>query len=297
MGLPQFVDLSLLASLNNYSLAARYVCEGVIGGSHKSAYVGYNSEFSHHREYMPGDEIRHVDWKRFAKTGKYYIKQYEESSSLNAMILLDDSDSMRIPSKEGLQKNIYARILTSSLCWLLLKQRDGVGFVRFAESMTHFLPLTSKMTRFSELCSLLDSEPSSGKTNLVKTLDQTLPLLKKKCMFILISDFLEDEESLKAAVERIAFYGHEIIAFHLLTAEELTFPWDEFSEFHDLESEEILTMEAKSAKEEYQKNLRYFLAETEGHLRQHQADYQLLRTSYPIEKALTHFLYRRSRHA
>lgn len=293
----RYVSLEILASLQNLPLAARYVCEGMIGGAHKSAYVGYNAEFSHHREYIVGDEPRHIDWKRFAKSEKLYIRQYEESASLNAMILVDDSASMYLQSQSGLTKALYARIIAASLAWLLLRQRDGVGLMTFSKDMHSFVPVSAKMTQFAEIIRLLEQTPAQNKdTNLAKSLDKLLPHLRKKCMIILLSDFVEPEQNLQPAIEKIAYNNHEMIAFQLLTPEELDFPFKEFSEFYDSETGASLSMEARNARDEYMHNLHLFLGETEAFLRRHHSDYQLIRTSHPVEKALSHFLYRRSRH-
>lgn len=293
----RYVSLELLAGLQNLSLAARYVCEGMIGGAHKSAYVGYNAEFSHHREYLPGDEIRHIDWKRYAKSEKLYIRQYEESASLNAMILLDDSASMQMPSEKGLTKAAYARIIAASLSWLLLRQRDGVGIMTFSDAMLDLIPISARMTQFAQIVKVLDTpRPSHGQTRLSEALDTLLPLLKKKCMILLISDFVERQAPLQEAIQKIAYHNHEMIAFQILTPEELDFPWSDFSIFQDSETQDTLLMEGKGVKEEYLQNLKLFLAETEEFLRRHHSDYLMIRSSHPVEKALSHFLYRRSRH-
>lgn len=293
----QFVDPSLLAHVKNLYLTARTVAEGAIGGFHKSPYLGHNAEFSHHREYILGDELKHIDWKRYAKSGKYYIKQYEESSSLNAMILLDQSASMSIESKTGLNKDQYAKILTSSLAYLLLEQHDGVGFMSFAEGVNSFLPISSKKTRFAELISVLESELPKGTTSLITAMDQLLPSLKKRSVVVIISDFLHMDEDLLQTIKMLRYFKHEVIAFHLLSSEEVDFPYKDFSLFEDPETNFTMGIDASSVKKQYKKNLNEYLNEVKSSMLKYNVDYQLFQTNQSIEKALIHYLYRRGRHS
>ena len=296
MNRQEFLDPGLLAHVKNLYLAARYVAEGAIGGFHRSAYVGYNAEFSHHREYQPGDEIKHVDWKRYGKTGKYYIKQYEESSSLNALLLLDQSSSMGTEPSKGLSKEHYSKILVCALAYLLLHQRDGVGYLGFAKDVLSFLPISTRMTLFGELVKSLETTPSGGGTSLLHAVKELLPRLKKKCMILLISDFLDLEDELMEAVRMLRFHRHEVLAFHLLSFEDLQFPYQDFSTFIDVETGKSLSIEARVIQKQYQESLDSYLKETCSKLQELGVDYHLFDTSIPVEKALIHYLYKRSRH-
>lgn len=290
------MDPKLYAQLKSLYLAAKYVAEGAVGGYHKSPYVGYNAEFSHHREYFPGDELRHIDWKRYAKSGKYYVKQYEESSSLNAFLMLDQSASMSATSELGVSKERYSQILCSALAYMLLHQRDGVGYLSFADSVKNFLPISSRMTQFGQLVNFIENSDVRGGTSLLKSVEAVLPNLKKKCLIVLISDFLDLEEELLEAIKILRFHKHELIAFHILSPEELTFPFEDFSTFVDLETGVNLSVEARAVKKNYEQSLNTYLKEIRSVMHRYNADYQLFDTSIPIEKALVHFLYRRSRH-
>jgi len=291
-----FLDPSLLAQIKSMYLAARYVAEGAIGGFHKSPYVGYNAEFSHHREYQPGDDLRHIDWQRYGKSGKYYVKQYEESSALNAFLMMDRSASMSFESKDGLNKDYYSKVLIASLAYLLLHQRDGVGFLSFANTVEDFLPISSKMTQFAALVDALDNQVSGGRVSLLQTVEQTLPQLRKKCMIVLVSDFLDMQEELLEALKMIRYYRHEVLAFHVLSPDELKFPHQQFSTFVDVETGEEMNLEGKAVEKRYQENLDLYLKELKSYMHQLGIDYQLLDTKIPLEKALIHFLYTRSRH-
>ncbi|PCJ21417.1 MAG: hypothetical protein COB02_02170 [Candidatus Cloacimonadota bacterium] len=293
----QFIDPSLLAHVKSLYLTAKTVAEGAIGGFHKSPYLGHNAEFSHHKEYMIGDEIKHIDWKRYAKSGKFYIKQYEESSSLNAMILLDQSASMSVETKTGLNKDQYAKILTSSLAYLLLEQHDGIGFMSFAQNVNSFLPISSKKTRFAELITTLESEQVSGSTSLINAMNQLLPNLKKRSLVIIISDFLHMDNDLLEAIKMLRYFKHEVIAFHLLNNEEIDFPYKDFTLFEDPETKVSMGVDASSVKKLYKKNLDLYLNEVKSSMHKYNVDYQLFQTNQNIEKALIHYLYRRGRHS
>ena len=292
----QFLDPKLFAQVKSLYLAARYVAEGAIGGYHKSPYVGYNAEFSHHREYQPGDELRHIDWKRYGKSGKYYVKQYEESSSLNGFLILDQSASMGAESSFSLNKERYSQVLCCAIAYLLLNQRDGFGFLSFAEKMRNFLPISSRMTQFGQLVNFLEGSDSCGGTSLIDSIKSTLPSLKKKCLIVIISDFLDLEEELIEAIRLLRFYKHELIAFHVLSPEELKFPFDDFSTFVDLETGNTLSLEARTVRNNYEKSLEIYLKEIQSVMHKYSVDYQLFDTSIPIEKALVHLLYKRSRY-
>ncbi|MCJ8345118.1 DUF58 domain-containing protein [bacterium] len=293
----QFVDPSLLAHVKNLYLAARTVAEGAIGGFHKSPYLGHNAEFSHHREYIAGDELKHIDWKRYAKSDKYYVKQYEESTSLNAMILLDQSASMSTETKRGLSKDQYAKILTSSLAYLLLEQHDGVGFMSFADGVNSFLPISTKKTRFAELISILESEVPKGSTSLIAAMDRLLPTLKKRSLVVIISDFLHMDEDLLTTIKMLRYFKHEVIAFHLLSCEEIEFPFKDFAIFEDPETNLSMGVDASAVQKQYKKNLDAYLNEVKSTMHKYNVDYQLFPTDQSIEKALIHYLYRRGRHS
>ncbi len=291
-----FLDPKLFAQVKSLYLAARYVAEGAIGGYHKSPYVGYNAEFSHHREYQPGDELRHIDWKRYGKSGKYYVKQYEESSSLNGFLMLDQSASMGAKSVSSLSKDRYSQVLCCAIAYLLLNQRDGVGFLSFADKIRNFLPISSRMTQFGQLVNFLEASHSFGKTSLIDSIKATLPNLKKKCLVIIISDFLDLEDELIEAIRILRFHKHELVAFHILSPEELKFPFEDFSTFVDLETGSTLSLEARTIKNNYEESLDIYLKEIRSVMHKYSVDYQLFDTSIPIEKALVHFLYKRSRY-
>ena len=296
MNKQNFLDPSLLAHVKNLYMAARYVAEGAIGGFHKSPYVGHNAEFSHHREYQPGDEIRHLDWKRYGKTGKYYIKQFEESSALNALIFLDQSASMGAATSKGLTKELYSKVLVCALAYLLLNQRDGVGYVGFSSKVRSFIPISTRMTQFAELVTNLESNSASGTTSLLQAVKTLVPKLKKKCMTLLISDFLDQEKELMEAIQLLRFHRHEVLCFHLLSHDDLRFPFQEFSTFIDVETSESLSLEARVIQKQYQESLDSFLKEVRSRLQELGVDYHLFDTTIPIEKALIHYLYKRSRH-
>ena len=210
--------------------------------------------------------------------------------------MLDQSASMGANSTSNLSKERYSQILCCALAYLLLHQRDGVGFLSFADKMRDFLPISSRMTQFGQLVNFLEGSNSVGRTSLLDSINEVLPNLKKKCLIIIISDFLDLEDELIEAIRILRFHKHEIVAFHILSPEELTFPYEDFSTFVDLETGTTLSMEARSIKKNYEKSLEVYLKEIRSVMHQYSVDYQLFDTSIPLEKALVHFLYKRSRY-
>lgn len=295
MSRTSFLSPELLAQMKSLSLAARYVAEGAIGGFHKSVYIGHNAEFSHHREYLPGDEIRRIDWKRFGKSGRFYVRQYEESTSMNALIVLDQSASMGVPVQSGCAKNVYAKTLTAALSYLLLHQHDGVGFCAFSQSLLNFLPISSKMTQFSLLLDYLEQAQDGGTTDFLSAMENIVPLLKKKCLIVIISDFLEQEKRILEAIRLMRFYRHEILALHILSSDELEFPYQGFSAFTDIETGQKMEIEARVARKFYQEALQSYLKEIKLSMQKNLVDYSLFPTSIPLEKVLIHYLHKRSR--
>jgi uncharacterized protein (DUF58 family) len=293
----EFLDPGLLARTRSLSMAARYVAEGAIGGFHKSPYSGYNAEFSHHREYIPGDELKYIDWKRYGKTGKYYVKQYEESSSMDALLILDQSASMSVDSKKGLSKSVYSRILVSAFSYLLLNQRDGVGFLSFKNKVNSFFPISSRKTQFAHIVDELEASLDEGETDIHSSLELILPALKKKCVLILISDFLDNRDSIMESLKLMRYFKHEVIAFHLMTPEEMGFSHTGYQSFLDVESGDRLEMEGKTAKAHYDKNLKAYLSSVKSAMHQYQVDYTMIQTDMPVEQSLVHYLHKRSRYA
>ena len=243
----------ILKKVKQIEIRTRGLVDSFFGGEYHSSFKGRGMTFSEVREYQPGDELRHIDWKRYGKSGKYYVKQYEESSSLNGFLMLDQSASMGAKSTSNLSKERYSQVLCCAIAYLLLNQRDGVGFLSFAEKMRNFLPISSRMTQFGQLVNFLESSESFGRTSLIDSIKATLPNLKKKCLVVIISDFLDLEDELIEAIRILRFHKHELVAFHVLSPEELKFPFEDFSTFVDLETGSTLSLEARTIKNNYEK--------------------------------------------
>ncbi len=191
--------------------------------------------------------------------------------------------------------SLERKSLFAILAYLLLHQGDGMGFLSFDAQMQDYLPISKRMSNFGALLQFLQSPLRSGTTSLQKSLESILPTLKRRCLILLISDFLERQDDLHQALARLSHARHEIMAFHVLSPKELDFPWEEYGEFVDMESGQSLAVEGRTIQATYAARLKEFLQITEGLMRQHKADYQLMSTAHPLRKALHHFLYRRSR--
>lgn len=236
MSAPPFHDPSALANFGQLDVIARLIVEGSMIGQHKSPFKGASVEFVEHRHYSPGDEIRHIDWRALGKTGKYYVKEFEEETNLRAYLLLDVSGSMGYAAST-LSKFEYARILAASLGYLLHIQRDAVGLITFdTQVRDRFEPSTSSRNFRLMTSALADCKPGQ-ETRLSTVLSGLIPTLKRRSIVILISDFFDDPEKLQQALQMFRRSRHEVILLQVIAPEEAEFPFDKPTQFRSLERE------------------------------------------------------------
>ena len=231
----------IISRLNNLSLKARFVVEGFIVGLHKSPYHGFSVEFSEHRAYGAGDEIRHVDWKLWGKTDRFFIKQFEEETNLKSYLLLDQSLSMMYKS-DTVSKLEYAQILAASLGYLMLKQQDAVGLTLFDDQIRVNIPARSKRSHLNVILSQMQNINAGPETSISPVLHQTAETIKKRGLIILISDLFDDPEDILAGLQHFRYKGHEVVVFHILDPQELKLNFSQRTRFRGMESgEEIIT--------------------------------------------------------
>jgi len=291
-----YLDFDVIAHIDNMQLLAKVVVEGFILGLHRSPYRGFSVEFAEYRQYSPGDEIRHIDWKVFGKTDRYYIKQFEEETNLACTILLDASGSMDYKSREdGLTKLEYGSRLAACLSYFIMRQRDAVGLVVFDEQVRTALPPRMRQSHLKHIMAALDDLKAGGETHLAGPMHDLADGLKRRGLIILISDLLDDPEAVMSALQHFRFQGHDVIIFHLMDNAELTFPFDTMTEFTDLETHAKATVSAEGVKPVYMEELKAFLDVYEKGCADVLADYKLFDTCQPLELALSEYLYRRSR--
>jgi len=289
----RFLDPNILSSLANMDLRARVVVEGFISGLHRSPYRGFSVEFAEYRPYMPGDDIRHVDWKVYARTDELFIKSYEEETNLSCHILLDISASMTHGS-QGLSKMEYGSFLASSLAYLITRQRDGVGLALFDNALINYLPARTKPAHLHTIFMALEEAKPGRETAMGKPLHDLAEALNRKGLVILISDLLDDPETILDGLRHFRFGGHDIIVFHLLDQEELTFPFTDTTRFVDPESGQELLVVPAVVREEYLRRLNEFIDQYQRSFALANIDYCMLDTSKPLDFGLFAYLAKRS---
>jgi uncharacterized protein (DUF58 family) len=290
----RFLKPEVVSKLSGMEIKARLVVEGFIAGLHKSPYHGFSVEFAEHRQYMPGDPIRNIDWKVYAKSDRYFVKEFEEETNLKAYILLDTSGSMAYKS-DGIPKLEYSCYLSASLSYLMLKQRDSVGLVVFDQHIRKYIPPKSTMTHLNNLLKELDKLEASQTTNVSSTLHEMAERIKRRGLIIVISDLFDDPELIINGLKHFRHKKHEVIVFHILDPKEKNFSFPKEAIFKDLETgEEILTSPWQIRKD-YQKKIDSLIQRYTLECRESIIDYVLLDTSVPFDYALFSYLNKRRR--
>lgn len=290
-----FLDPTVIAKLSNISLKARYIVEGTIAGLHKSPYHGFSVEFSEHREYVEGDEIKHMDWKLYGKSDKYYIKQFEEESNLRCYLLLDGSNSMGYSSDGRMTKLEYGSYIAASLAYLMVKQGDAVGLLTFNEDIADFVPPRSKLSHIKVIHDKLENLKPSKKTNISKALSDLAKNIKRRGLLIIISDLFDDPKRVLASLKHFRYRKHEVVVFQILDPAELQFPFSDFILFEDMESDLKVMADSRAIREEYLSQIQSFINELQDNCRKNRIDYALFNTSVPLDVALATYLLHRNK--
>ena len=294
MTITQYLSSEIISKVSPLSIKARLLVEGLIVGMHKSPYHGFSVEFSEHRPYNKGDEIRNIDWKIWGKTDKYFVKEYEEETNLLSHIILDQSKSMTYASN-SISKLEYAKILSASLAYLMLKQQDGVGLTLFDSSIRTSIEPKSKSNHIKSLFSIMEKSKPGSDTNIGDILHISAESMKKKGLIILISDFFDDLEAIISGIKHYRYKGNEVILFHILDPQELNLDFNERTEFIDLETEESITTDPWHIQNDYNKEMKKFIEELKLQCKQNKVDYSLITTDTPVEIALFDYLIKRKK--
>ena len=283
----RFMDPVVLARIGNLSLVARAVVDGFINGLHKAPYFGASVDFAEHRGYVPGDDIRRVDWRLWARTDRYYVKEYEAESNMNFSVLLDVSKSMDYGSI-GITKLDYARMLTACLTNLVHHQRDRVGFVAFDEDIVEHVPPSAK--HMETVLHVLDRIKPGRPGRLREPLHKLAEHFGRRGVLVVISDFYEDPETVVDAVTPLRFRGNDLIVFHVLDPAELDFGFSNASAFEDLESGDQIPVVPEAMRKDYISLVRAHVDALQQRFSEVRVDYTLLDTSKPLDHALFRFL-------
>ncbi|MFN0152652.1 MAG: DUF58 domain-containing protein [bacterium] len=292
--LRQFLDPEVVSKIGRMDVRARLVVEGFVAGLHKSPYKGFSVEFSEHRQYMPGDPLRHVDWKVYAKSDKFYVKEYEEETNLRAYIAIDSSGSMGYTSG-AISKFQYAKHVAAALTYLMLRQQDSVGLTLFDTSIRrHIGPRASARQLHTLLQELAAAEPGQS-TNIHASLRAMTERIKRRGLIIILSDLLDDPPAMLSALKYFRHRKHEVILFHVLDKEETDFGFDREALFEDMETKQEVVVEPWRIRNEYRAKVREWSESIKRECREHLIDYVMMNTRTPFDVALASYLEKRSR--
>jgi uncharacterized protein (DUF58 family) len=288
----RFLDPVVLARIANLELLARTVVDGFINGLHHSPYFGLSVDFAEHRPYMPGDDIRRVDWRVYGRTDRFYVKEFEADTNANFVVLLDVSGSMRYGSG-SISKLEYAKFLAACLSYFSRRQRDRVGLVTLTDRIVDFVPASAK--HLDIVLHTLDRTEAGGPGSLEPPLLRVTEALRRRSILLLLSDLYEDPDVVLRSVARLRARGHDVIVFHVLDPAEIAFPFDEAAPFEDLETGERMPVVPETLREEYREQMQRHLSALGEHMTRGQVDYRVLETSQPLDHALFAYLSRRER--
>lgn len=290
----RFLHPEAIKRIGRMDLRARYVVEGFLSGVHRSPYFGQSVEFLQHREYTRGDDLRRIDWKVWAKQDRYYVKQYEEETNLRATLLVDVSASMRYGSGP-LTKFEYGATVACSLAYLLLRQQDAVGCVPFDAAVRTTVPQRSQRHHLEAIIQALEVNEPANKTDLSRILRHVADSYPRRGMLVLVSDLLVDRPALFKGLAMLRQRGFDILLFHILDDDELDFPFSGATRFDGLELPERLTCNPRALRQGYLDALGKYLEEVRHGCARRAIEYALIRTSQPLDAALTAFVSRRQR--
>lgn len=287
--LKQYLSPEAVARIARLEVKARQVVEGFLSGMHRSPYFGQSIEFVQHREYVPGDDVRRIDWKVWSKTDRYYIKQYEEETNLRTTLLVDVSESMLFGSGKS-TKYDYGCSLAAALAYLLLRQSDAVSLLAFDEAIRGVVPSRSRQTHLGSILSVLINESPAKKTGLYDILRYVADEKSQKGMVVLISDLFVPREGLFRGLRLLRQRGHDVMILHIMDDEELDFSYTGTTKFEGMEELGDLTCDPRSLREGYLAAVQAFLDEVRRRCAAGAVDYQTIRTSEHIDAALRHYL-------
>ncbi len=285
-----FLSPADLQKISNLQVLARPVVEGFCSGLHRSPHKGFSVEFKQHRQYVPGDEIRHIDWRVFGRSDRYYIREYEEETNLRATLLLDLSGSMEYGSR-GLYKYQYATRLAACLAYLMLGQQDSVGLVTFDTEVRRYIPPRSRISHLRVLLDELERARPGGETELGDVFHDLVPKLHRRGLLIIISDLFGDVPSLLKALAHFRHAHHEILVFQIWDRDELEFPFKGWTQFDSLETAGVKhLLDPAILRQAYLANLEKFREELTRGCRRHKIDLVPFATDQPYSEALAVYL-------
>jgi uncharacterized protein (DUF58 family) len=285
-----WLDPKTVAKVKDLELKARRTIEGLVSGAHRSPFQGISVEFAEHRQYVPGDDPRHIDWKLLGKTDRMYIKRYEQETNLILNLVIDASQSMKYGSK-GISKLEYASYLSACLAHLVISHQDSVGMAFFENKVRYFVPPSGQPTHLRQLYHLLAvCQPSNYRSKIGTVLDELAERFRKRSLVALISDCFDDVDSIIGGFKHLRYRKHEVVLFHVLDPAEIEFPFTDVTKFKGLEEYPEVLADPRGLRQAYVEAFAAFMKRVYVACRSMGVDYQLVRTDQPLDQMLFAYL-------
>lgn len=287
----KYFNPETLARLAGLELQARQIVEGFVAGLHKSPYHGFSIEFAEHREYAQGDDLRYVDWKVFAKTDRFYLKQYEEETNFSCHVLLDTSESMLYRSSEAaVTKLQYAQFVAAALSYMIIRQQDAAGLATFDNGVRNLVRPSSQPTHLKQLCHVMEQAPAAGETSMGPIFHDLAERIKQRGLIVVISDLFDNVDQILMGLKHFRHKRHEVIVMQVIDPAEQDFPFRDPTLFKGLENWPEMMTDPRSLKAAYQQEFETFLLDLRRGCRDMRMDHILLRTDASLDIALSSFL-------
>lgn len=294
---PQEIDPGVLSDIGNLTLRARTVADSALSGMHRSRHHGTSVEFAEHKEYAPGDNVRHLDWRAYARFDRDYIKRFEDESNLRALMVVDSSGTMGYPAKaEGrLSKLEYATTCAGAMAYVLARQGDAIGLATFTNDLQLRVPTRARRGHLQEILQTMEDLRPEGPTRLTAAIDRLSEGLTRRSIVVIFSDLLDGGLEALDGMARLRARKHDVVLFHVLDRDELDFPFEDSTEFLSMEDERRVQIDARAIREAYLEEIKGFLGRAESASRSARVDYHLARTDEPPGKLVARFLAQRIR--
>ena len=288
----RFLDPRTISRIAKLDVRAKFLVEGFISGMHRSPFFGHSVEFVQHRDYTPGDDIRHLDWKVWSKTDKFFVKQFEEETNMRCTVVMDVSNSMHY-GRTKLNKYEYGSTIAACLGYLLLRQQDSVGLITFDEQVRQIVPPRSQHTHINAICKAMDISRPKDKTDIEKVLGRVADSAPVRGLIVIVSDLLADREPLFRGLRLLRHRRHDVLVFHVMDADELTFPFQGTTRFEGMEEIDHVLCDPRSLREGYMEALEEYLVEVRRGCSKQGVDYMLVSTNEYLDAVLAKFLHKR----
>jgi uncharacterized protein (DUF58 family) len=280
------VDPGLLARLKGLTVQAGRTAGGVLSGLHKSTYQGSSVEFAQHREYAPGDDLRHIDWKAYGKSDRYYIKQFDDETNLRVYLVVDTSGSMAYGGSGRPDKLTYAAQLSACLAWLMLHQGDAVGLLTYGEKLRELIPPSPQPSHFWRIVSALNTVPANGETDLVGALSYVAEMVSRRSLVIILSDCFHFDDRVAAIARQLHRRRHQVLMLNVLDPDESQFPFTDLTVFEDMESEVEVVADPQGMRRAYLEEFSAWQTELRSSLLEGDVKYHRVETDQALEPML-----------